>query len=111
MNDATRGAETIVANLVRLLTNMPLRAAQRKALIAQFQAVVWEGLPTEVDPEVRDVLGTLAYDLDFYEPQASPEDRRVGYWGDERLAEELADAFERLRELGVDVPAGPSTND
>jgi len=75
----------------------------RRQKIAEFQRMVWEERVDASDP-VFSVLKELAYDLDFYE--ASPRSRREDptFFGDERFEAEVAAAFRKLREAGVDVP-------
>jgi hypothetical protein len=88
------GGSSIVNDLVGMLGAILLEPHQAEELIRRFQTVVWEGLPDDVDSQVRDVFGTLAHDLDFYVPAPSPEEGRLGWWSDERLSQEVREALD-----------------
>ncbi len=47
--------------LLREALEQPLR---RKQIVAEFQALVWNGLDAAVPKPIRGVLGELAHDLD-----------------------------------------------
>jgi hypothetical protein len=48
------------------------------------------------DRKEEEILGDLAYDLDFYEPDAVKRSEDESFYGDERLEEILSEALKRL---------------
>lgn len=71
---------------------------ERSRLIEEFQQSVWSD--KELGPEIRDVLLTLAYDLNFYESNSKTRSEDASYYGDGRLHEEIITALERLESYG-----------
>jgi hypothetical protein len=93
--------EDLLALLVRALGPPPDEDAIRR-----FQRIVWEGLPEDWDRKVDEILGGLAYDLEWYRPEeaALGDEEVYGYEGLERMIKE---AFGRLKKRGVAVPLEP----
>jgi hypothetical protein len=68
----------------------------RKQLIKQFQEHVWHH-----DALQNKILSELAYDLDFYEPDATLRAQDPSYYGDEQLEEEVKSALEKLKKANT----------
>jgi hypothetical protein len=64
----------------------------RKNLIKQFQEYVWHHEVLQ-----NKTLSELAYDLDFYEPDAMLRAQDPSYYGDERLEVEIKTALQKLK--------------
>lgn len=65
--------------------------------IKKFQETVWNDETIE-DETLCDILSTLAYDLDYYEPDEKLRKEDLSYYGDERLEEEIKAGLIRLKE-------------
>ncbi len=67
--------------------------------IKQFQQIVWDAEDADLGgtERSRDILGDLAYDLDFF--VANPERRREdpSYYGEDRALEQIRTALTALR--------------
>lgn len=68
----------------------------RKKLIDEFQSEVWEGKLNGLNADVRNILGGLAYDLDYYEPDLNLRGEDGGYYGDEKLVSEVLEALKKI---------------
>lgn len=89
------------AGLVGLLEDVLGDPATIEERIKHFQDAVWS-LPESTTlggQDVRELLRTLAYDLDFFvaDPRARAED--PSYFGVEQALGEIRDALEKLRRL------------
>ena len=73
----------------------------RTSLIHQFQEAVWNELEFD-DKELEDVLTTLAYDMDFYEPNSDLRKESVNYFGDERLSDEVNRVIKYINGTGCE---------
>jgi hypothetical protein len=73
------------------------------ASIEHFLRTYWTvDRPSEIDGRAWDILGDLATDLEYYEP--NPEWRResTSFYGDERAQAEIRSALQRLHdECGI----------
>ena len=65
--------------------------------IQEFQEIVWDDETIE-DEALYDILSTLAYDLDYYEPDEKLRKEDLSYYGDERLEEEIKAGLIKLEE-------------
>jgi hypothetical protein len=74
--------------------------SERNKLIHEFQQTVWGDM--NLSPNVRDILSTLAYDLDFYESDARMRSEDSSYYGDVTLHEEIITVLKKL-EAYVDI--------
>lgn len=72
---------------------------QRMQLIQQFQDVIWDW---DGSGPYFDILSTLAYDLDYYEPDAGFRKESPSFYGDDRLEEEIKQALRQLEQLDKD---------
>ncbi len=63
----------------------------REKLIKEFQSYVWDAKIT------KPLLGELAYDLDFYEPNEKIRKESPNYYGDEHLEKEILDVLKKLQ--------------
>jgi hypothetical protein len=70
--------------------------SERTNKIKEFQEIVWDD-ETIQDETLNDILSTLAYDFDYYEPDKKMRDEDSSYYGDERLLEEIKKGLEKLR--------------
>jgi hypothetical protein len=100
--------EPLLVLLVDALSNRPTRERS----VRQFQALYWDRqMPktaAKADSqwkEIEEVLGDLAYDLDFFEPD--PKRREPDLYGHERLEKEINAALQKLARLGIVIPQSP----
>ena len=82
--------------LTLLLRSALEEKSRRKALLAEFQRIVWDAPPDFFIRAEEEIFGDLAYDLDFYEPNVNARQEDESYYGDDRLEEIIEHA---LREL------------
>ena len=68
----------------------------RKRFISEFQDFIWN---TE---NANENLTELAYQLDFYEPDETERRKEPSYFGDDKLAAEVALAIQQLKEQNED---------
>lgn len=64
--------------------------------VKDFQDIVWDDETIE-NELLDDILGTLAYDLDFYEPSEKYRRQSASYYDDEHLLEVISGGLEKLR--------------
>ena len=83
---------------VELIDAMLRSPAELDTLIGQFQQTVWNA-PHGKEDKAWEVLGDLAYDLDFYEPDPVKKAEDYSFYGKERAVEEIQRARDKLIEL------------
>jgi hypothetical protein len=73
-------------------------SSERATLISEFQNLVWSerGKRYGTNAEIDEILNNLAYDLDFYEPNATWRKESPSYYGDVRLEQEIRSALQKL---------------
>ena len=64
-------------------------------LIRPFQEIVWNSAAYEKD-KAWEIIGDLAYDLDFCEPDPIKIEEDYSFYGKERAVEALNPIFERF---------------
>lgn len=82
--------------LVAILLSALHQADKRKQLIAEFQQRVWDAPEDLTATQEWEILRDLAYDLDFYEPDANVRAEDASYYGDERVEREIKTALKKL---------------
>jgi hypothetical protein len=92
-----------VERAVRLLAEALRDPFRRKELVAEFQALVWNGLDAGVPENVRGVLSGMAHDFDYFEAAPARRKEDPTYFGHEGLEKEIRDGLRRLGNLGVVV--------
>lgn len=70
-------------------------ASERAALIAAMQEKIWND-PVIEDEPMQQFLSDLAFDLNFYEPNAKDRDEGLGYYGDPRFMGIIHNAIEKV---------------
>lgn len=95
--------EDFLDELVTTLVAALRSREQKQELIKSFQQRIWDS-DIEEGP-LEEVLGDLAYDLDFYEPDSIKRSESGSFFGDERADEKVRTALRRLRDLGIEIPA------
>ena len=86
---------------VRTIKELLLKAQQTKgAWRAQYlshaQDIIWDDTSSTGDEELNAMLSDLAGDFNFYEPDERDRDESLGYFGDERLAELINNALQKI---------------
>jgi hypothetical protein len=81
----------------------------RRETVREFQKFFWDNerrLELSIRADALELLGDLAYDLNFFvaDPVIRMED--PSYYGPERLETEIRTVLRRLPELGIAVPNG-----
>ena len=82
--------------LVSILLSALHQADKRKQLIAEFQQRVWDAPEDLTATQEWEILRDLAYDLDFYEPDAKVRAEDSSFYGDERVEREIKTALKKL---------------
>jgi len=87
-----------VTQVIELLQAAKLEPARLSEAIKALQAMVWEskGWESDVPADVVQVLRDLAYDLDFYEPDAAARTEDASYFAEDRAIQEIVDALGRI---------------
>lgn len=84
----------IVKSLNKILAEQePVRIE----LVKSFQNKVWSNADVK-DEILNEILSELAYDLDFYEPNAALRKEDISYYSDERLTELIKTGIRRIEE-------------
>ncbi len=86
--------------LMEILSAASQHSEQRQQLIAEFQKAVWDAPENHSESWECQVLRDLAYDLDYYEPDASKRAEDVSYTNDEQVVAEIKSALEKLQKAG-----------
>lgn len=81
---------------IKLLTDIKT-SINKQVLIQQFQERVWNDQLQGLTDEQQDRLSELAYDLDFYEPDATNRAEDPAYYGDEKLIHLIDDVLVKLQ--------------
>jgi hypothetical protein len=79
----------------RLLREV-LGAEHRRDAVRRFQDAIWSATGGALGPN-ESLLRDLAYDPDFYEPDADARAEDASYYDDLRLLQMVLDALRRLR--------------
>ncbi len=83
--------------LMDLLLSALHQPDKRKLLISEFQQKVWNAPEDVTESQEWNILGDLAYDLDFYVSDIKARTEDASYYGDERLEEEIKSALKKLK--------------
>ena len=91
--------------LINLLVKV-LEAPEKKELfISPFKKIIWNEINfDEKDKWLDELFGTLAYDLDYYEPNEKCRAEDKSYYGDEKLTQTIISAFIELKKGRVKLP-------
>jgi len=84
----------VKALLLKCLENT---SDSRAIYIYELQNKIWNDELVK-DKELNEIISTLAYDLDFYEPDEELRKEDPSYYGDERFEEIIKIALEKLKE-------------
>ena len=87
-----------VAEIVAMLKAATLDPAKLPESITALQAMVWKskGWDSDLSKETVDALSDLAYDLDYYEPDAAARAEDASYFAEDRAVREIANALGRI---------------
>jgi hypothetical protein len=90
--------ENPIHQVIESLRRATLESSKLPKAINAFQTMVWhsEEWESHYSSDAVEVLRDLAYDLDFYEPDASVQAQDPSYYGDERAIQEIGTALRRL---------------
>lgn len=70
---------------------------EKWAEVKAFQKIVWEEKPFEnQDKSFEDIVGTLAYDLEYYEPDEPKRKQDASYYADDKLHEVIKEGLEKI---------------
>ena len=88
-----------VATLVDLLESAVRDLARLSTAIAEFQSAVWSASDDDLvmTPDQREIFRDLAYDLDYFEPDALVRAESSSYFGADVAIDEIRQALEKLR--------------
>lgn len=81
-------------NVISKIRSILDDSENRQELVKKFQEDVWAGNYSE-NNSLNDILKALAYDLDYYEQDPLLR-KEGGYYGDDRLKEEIEDAIAKI---------------
>ena len=91
--------------LIELLNEALAHPGRRQESIEKFQASMWKKPPyTAPAAWIQEILGDLAYDLDFYEPDLESRQEDPSYFGDDQAEEKIRSALLKLKAGGIPVP-------
>jgi len=68
----------------------------KEELVREFQNKICDGDDYSDNEEINEILGTLAYDLEFYVPNDELRNEDESYYSDERLKVELIEAIKKI---------------
>lgn len=87
-------------SLVALLQDMLADHQPQLEKIHKFQDLVWNELRSieGASAQQEGIIGDLAYDLDFFEPDERVRAESTSYFGEERARNEIADALRRIEQ-------------
>jgi hypothetical protein len=71
---------------------------RKNDLIREFQNEIWNN-ESVLDEELSDILTSLAYDLDFYEPNENLKKESLSYFGEEILNKVLIESLKKISSL------------
>lgn len=83
---------TITSILEKILSSPKQKKIE---LIIKFQELVWNDESIK-NNEIEEVLSTIAYDLDFYEPNERKRKEDPSFYGENRLEHEIKSTLEIL---------------
>lgn len=72
---------------------------KRKELIKKFQELLWKEEINGITEEEVNIYNTLAYDLDFYEPNEEWSKEDCAYYDEKKLVIIMIKALEQLKNL------------
>lgn len=73
--------------------------SRREELIKSFQNIIWKEKITGMNEEEMDIYVTLAYDLDFYEPNEKWRKEDPSYYDETKLISIILKAMNDLKNL------------
>jgi hypothetical protein len=68
-------------------------------MIEKFQNYIWKDEIIGIYEEEMNIYNTLAYDLDFYEPNVAWRKEDESYYYENRLIIEISEALEKLNNI------------
>ncbi len=84
-----------VAQVVKLLREIPNDPRELPEAIATFQQLVWTE-PLTGSSAVLEIVRELAYDLDYYQPDPQARAEDPSYYDDDRAVAEIEEALTRI---------------
>lgn len=84
--------------IIESLRGATLEPAKLPEAISAFQTMVWnsEEWESHYSNDAAEVLRELAYDLDFYEPDAAMRAEDASYYGTERAIDQITAALKKI---------------
>lgn len=89
--------------LAALLAGILSDTLRRLESIGRFQQVVWNMPAVQNESPAWRILGDLAVDLDYYEPDSRRRKESSSFYGDEELESVLRKGLADLESVGVIV--------
>ncbi len=87
-----------ISVLIKILENIISNDRNRLEKISEFQRIIWNS-DFKCSELQEEILGDLALDLDYYEPNPIWRAEDPSYYGEKRLFEEINSALEGLNKL------------
>lgn len=88
--------ESLEKQLIALLQEALREPSTRRESIRRFQEIVWGTPENGVEDEVWALLGDLAVDLDYYEPNPRQQGQAPQFFGDKEVERILRAALQKL---------------
>ena len=82
-----------VSKVLSLLRETVAEPSKLRLNIPKFQQMIWKSEIKFPSDKVEEILGELAYDLDYYEADPRIRGEDVSFLGDERALEEIRSAL------------------
>ena len=86
-----------------LLQILHTKELDRKKIIEKFQNYVWKEELIEMNSDIMDIFITLAYDLNYYEPNEEWRKEDKAFYDENRLKIEISEALEKLKNVEKDI--------
>jgi len=90
-----------ISSAVRELKAAAVSPAALPSAIQAFQKLIWStaAWPAALSESSGEILRTLAYDLDYFEPDPVTRGEDTVYYGFDRAVEEIHEALKRTPEF------------
>ena len=99
--------DTTLETMLGLLAKALRDRSSRKKAVDEFLRYHFKNellLKRSGQGDALEILGDLAYDLNFFVADPALRAQDPAYYGDERLEREIKTAFQRLSQLGIATP-------
>ena len=90
-----------LSRIVEILKDIVMEESNRLERVHAFQEIIWDLNYEGLSEKAEEILGDLAHDLSYYEPNIKWWQESESYYGNYRLINEISSALEQLRQEGL----------